>query len=228
MPARQIRSAEEFFRAFPGVKDVFIDGTERPVQKPKNLRRRKKMYSGKKRQTTRKGLIMTDETRQIGFIPMSKNGRRHDKRLLDKVDIIRHIPPEVTIWADTGFQGIDKQHPNTQIPKKGTRKRPLSPEQKQENKIISGIRITVEHAIAGIKRLGCMNQILRNRRPLLMIPSYSLAPVFGISISEQRKIYFNHRNTLISLLSNTLDVEPFFLSQMFSLHATGSPVWPER
>ncbi|WP_440863588.1 transposase family protein [Symbiopectobacterium purcellii] len=51
--------------------------------------------------------------------------------------------------------GIDKQHPNTQIPKKGTRKRPLSPEQKQENKIISGIRITVEHAIAGIKRLGC-------------------------------------------------------------------------
>ncbi|PAV01340.1 hypothetical protein CBG25_17225 [Arsenophonus sp. ENCA] len=76
-----------------------------------NLRRRKKMYSGKKRQTTRKGLIMTDETRQIGFIPMSKNGRRHDKRLLDKVDIIRHIPPEVTIWADTGtsFAPIKKR-----------------------------------------------------------------------------------------------------------------------
>nr|WP_222703486.1 transposase [Candidatus Arsenophonus triatominarum] len=31
-------------------------------------------------------------------------------------------------------------------------------------------------------------------------------PVFGISISEQPKIYFNHRNTLISLLSNTLIV----------------------
>ncbi|WP_440865552.1 hypothetical protein [Symbiopectobacterium purcellii] len=35
------------------------------------------------------------------------------------------------------------------------------------NKIISGIRITVEHAIAGIKRLGCMTQILRNRRPFI-------------------------------------------------------------
>ncbi|WP_162505701.1 hypothetical protein [Candidatus Arsenophonus triatominarum] len=35
-------------------------------------------------------------------------------------------------------------------------------------------------------------------------------PVFGISISEQPKIYFNHRNTLISLLSNTLysDIRP--------------------
>ncbi len=41
-----------------------------------------------------------------------------------------------------------------------------------------------------------------------MIPSYSLAPVFGISISEQHKIYFNHRNTLISLLSNTLKDKP--------------------
>ncbi|WP_440862990.1 hypothetical protein [Symbiopectobacterium purcellii] len=29
------------------------------------------------------------------------------------------------------------------------------------------IRITVEHAIAGIKRLGCMTQILRNRRPFI-------------------------------------------------------------
>ncbi len=53
-----------------------------------------------------------------------------------------------------------------------------------------------------------INQYLKlfNKAPLLMIPSYSLAPVFGISISEQRKIYFNHRNTLISLLSNTLIV----------------------
>ncbi|PAV01397.1 hypothetical protein CBG25_17055 [Arsenophonus sp. ENCA] len=44
-----------------------------------------------------------------------------------------------------------------------------------------------------------------------MIPSYSLAQVFGISISEQRKIYFNHRNTLISLLSNTLNtrIDPY-------------------
>lgn len=104
LPTRQIRSAKEFFSAFPGVRDVFIDGTERPVRKPKNLMRRKKMYSGKKKQTTRKVLIMTDETRRIGFITISKNGRRHNKHLLDKVDTVRHIPPDVTIWSDTGFK----------------------------------------------------------------------------------------------------------------------------
>ncbi|EGY28739.1 hypothetical protein Rin_00013170 [Candidatus Regiella insecticola 5.15] len=110
---------------------------------------------------------MTDETRRVGFVSQSKNGRRHDKRLLDKADIVRHIPPEITVWADTGFQGINKQHPNTPLPQKATRKTPLSPEQKQENKLISGIRMTVEHAIAGIKRLGCMTQSLRNRRPFI-------------------------------------------------------------
>ncbi|WP_440867209.1 helix-turn-helix domain-containing protein [Symbiopectobacterium purcellii] len=57
LPARQIRSAEEFFRAFPGVKDVFIDGTERPVQKPKNLRRRKKCIRERKDRPLEKGLL---------------------------------------------------------------------------------------------------------------------------------------------------------------------------
>ncbi|WP_440863002.1 hypothetical protein [Symbiopectobacterium purcellii] len=61
----------------------------------------------------------------------------------------------------------------------------------------------------------------------MMIPSYSLAPVFGISISEQHKIYFNHRNTLISLLSNTLNafypLEPHiqnFIRQALSTHSS--------
>ncbi|AWK15140.1 hypothetical protein SK355_01165 [Candidatus Fukatsuia symbiotica] len=48
-----------------------------------------------------------------------------------------------------------------------TLKTPLSFEQKQENKIISSIRMTVEYAITGIKRLGCMTQSLRNRRPFI-------------------------------------------------------------
>ncbi|WP_440867621.1 transposase family protein [Symbiopectobacterium purcellii] len=53
---------------------------------------------------------------------------------------------------------------------------PLSPEQKQENKIISGIRITVEHAIAGIKRLGCMTALL-NKSELADRMTPSATPV---------------------------------------------------
>jgi hypothetical protein len=165
LPARRISSMEEFIQVFPGVRDLFIDGTERPIQRPKNAKRRSKTYSGKKKQTTRKVIIACDEKRRVGYLSQSKSGRRHDKRLLDKADILRHIPPQVTLWVDTGFQGIAKQHPNTQMPKKTTRKKPLSPEQKQNNRIISGIRVTVEHAIAGIKRMAVMTLPLRNRTP---------------------------------------------------------------
>ena len=149
LPKRQIRSVAEFFQAFPGAKDVFVDGTERPRQRPKAAKARAKTYSGKKKQTTRKLIVMTDENKRIGFLSSSKSGRRHDKRLLDKSDITRHIPDEVTVWADTGFQGLQHQHPNTMMPTKSRKNRPLSTEQKQENKVISGIRVTVEHSIAG-------------------------------------------------------------------------------
>ena len=100
----------------------------------------------------------------LGFYRAAR-GRRHDKKLLDNSGVVCHIPEEITVWADTGFQGLQHQHPNTMMPKKSRKKQPLSPEQKQENKLISGIRVTVEHAIAGIKRLACMSHVYRNRKP---------------------------------------------------------------
>jgi hypothetical protein len=49
LPARHGYSLEEIFRQNPELKDVFIDGTERRVNKPKKLKSRDKLYSGKKK-----------------------------------------------------------------------------------------------------------------------------------------------------------------------------------
>jgi hypothetical protein len=38
LPKRRINSVEEFFELFPEAKEVFLDGTERRVQKPRNLK----------------------------------------------------------------------------------------------------------------------------------------------------------------------------------------------
>ena len=43
LPKRKISSVEEFFKTFPEAREVFIDGTERPVQKPKKLKKRNKL-----------------------------------------------------------------------------------------------------------------------------------------------------------------------------------------
>lgn len=165
LPVRKITSVQEFFEKFPATKDVFLDGTERPVQKPKNQKRRRKLYSGKKKHTTRKSLLMTNEKRRILLLSPAKSGRRHDKRLADKLDLPRVIPPEVAVWTDTGFQGMQKDHPNMVMPEKAAKHRPLTYAQKQNNRIISGIRILVEHAIGGMKRMKAASDIYRNRIP---------------------------------------------------------------
>ena len=40
----------------------------------------------------------------------------------------------------------------------------LTDEQKQENRVISGLRMVVENAIAGIKRFGSLTQVYRNHK----------------------------------------------------------------
>lgn len=164
LPKRQIRSPEEFFELFPEARDVFIDGTERRVEKPKKRKKQNKLYSGKKKGTTRKNIVMADEKRRVLILTPTKSGRRHDKRLADKVLLMEHIPKDVAAWVDTGFKGIQHVHGNTLMPHKATKKNPLTDEQKQENKLISSFRIVAEHAIGGIKRLRSVSDIYRNKK----------------------------------------------------------------
>lgn len=166
LPKRQIRSVEEFFELYPEAKDVFIDGTERRTQRPKNQKKQQKLYSGKKKAHTKKTLVVSDEKNSILILTPTRAGRRHDKRLFDK-DIGNTIPPEVTIWTDTGFLGIGKHHPKTIQPKKNTKLHKLTREERTDNKIISGIRILSEHAIAGMKRYGAASQVYRHKLPNL-------------------------------------------------------------
>ena len=167
LPKRKITSVNEFIELFPEVKDVFIDGTERPVQKPKNIKKRNKLYSGKKKTHTRKTIIISDDKNRILAMTPTKSGRRHDKRLFDKSQMSSSIPKKVSIWTDTGFIGIQHTHSNTIMPTKATKNSPLTDSQKQTNRAISSIRILSEHAIGGIKRLKSASDIYRNRLPNL-------------------------------------------------------------
>lgn len=165
LPARKISSVEEFLSKFPEARSLFIDGTERRVQKPVGQKRSKRLYSGKKKATTRKNILMTDATRKILVLTQTKSGRRHDKRLTDKAHLIRTIPAYVEVGVDTGFQGMQKEHPNILMPKKSTKKHPITTEEKEWNRLISSVRVIVEHAIGGVKRMRSTSDIYRNKIP---------------------------------------------------------------
>jgi len=167
LPERQITSVKEFLEKFPEVKDLMLDGVERRVKRPTNKKKQNKLYSGKKKTQTRKNIIGATPDRKIIILTKTKSGRRHDKRLADKEELARKLPPGLTAWIDTGFVGIEKQHKNTQIPKRRSKNHELTEVEKENNSIISSIRVVVEHAIAGVKRYGCLSQVYRNRIPNL-------------------------------------------------------------
>lgn len=101
LPKRKIHSVEEFIKLFSDVKDVFLDGTERKIQRPKKKKNQNKQYSGKKKTHTRKNVIMTEEKKKVLFLSKTKSGKRHDKKIYGKS--ILKIPPNVAKWTDTGF-----------------------------------------------------------------------------------------------------------------------------
>lgn len=54
LPLREITSKEEFKKICPEMKDLFIDATEREIQRPKNQKSQRKHYSGKQKTHTKK------------------------------------------------------------------------------------------------------------------------------------------------------------------------------
>ena len=89
-------------------------------------------------------------------------GKRHDFRLFKESKT--HIREEIQAETDTGYQGIEKLHPNSVLPKKRTKKVPLSKDEKRSNRKISRQRVTNEHGIGFIKRFKILAERYRNRR----------------------------------------------------------------
>lgn len=159
LPKRRISTPEEFFLLFPGTEEVMIDGVERPTVRRKKTKVQKKEYSGKKKGHTRKNIVVTDRKKKILVITPTKNGKVHDKKLLDKS--VLELPDIISKIVDTGFQGLQHLFKNVFIPKKKPRGGELTQEEKTWNFLISSSRIGVEHTIGGMKRFGIASKIFR-------------------------------------------------------------------
>ena len=75
-----------------------------------------------------------------------------------------HIHPEIKSLTDTGYQGIDKLHHNSELPKKKTKKHPLTKEDKRKNRALSSEQALNENVIGMIKRFKIIADRYRNRR----------------------------------------------------------------
>ena len=90
------------------------------------------------------------------------NGKQHDFKLFKNSKV--HFKKETEALTDTGYLGLNKIHSNTAMPKKKSKKHPLTPEDKKRNKELSSQRVLNEHIIGMIKRFKIVADKYRNRR----------------------------------------------------------------
>ena len=138
-----------------------IDATERRRQRPKDKKKQKEYYSGKKKAHTYKNNAITNATnRKVVYLSKTVPGKTHDKKLCDQEDI--RFPVNSLLEKDTGYQGYEPDGAITFQGKKKPRNGELSAEEKFINKVYSSTRIVVENVFAGVKRCRVVKDVCRN------------------------------------------------------------------
>jgi len=160
---RRIGTIEELLEMYPEMK-AFIDATEQEIPRPKNKRRRKNYYSGKKKKHTVKTQITVNKKGLILHKTKHRKGKKHDYQIF-KEKGPPPIPPKVKIGVDLGYLGIKKDYPelNVNIPMKKPKGKELTPKEKRQNKKFRKERVIAEHAISRMKKFRIMNDEFRNR-----------------------------------------------------------------
>jgi hypothetical protein len=112
---RRLRTIEEVEIYFPGFK-AFIDSTEQEIQRPKDKRKRKNYYSGKKKRHSVKTQYMVNKE---GII-LHKSNKHKKGRQTAWLFCLQEwtsplTPSQVENYFDLGYHGIENDFPNLKV-----------------------------------------------------------------------------------------------------------------
>lgn len=164
VPATTKEELDKILFEHPEIKEVYIDWVERPIQRSWDYEWQKEDYSGKKKRHTQKNMIIAWDNKMILWIWKTAHWKKHDYAILKESWFM-----ECLIWyilrVDLWFQWIKSEYPNhlINIPKKNYKNKPLTEEDKDENRIIASIRVTVENIIWRAKKYWIIANKYRNR-----------------------------------------------------------------
>jgi DDE superfamily endonuclease len=146
-------------RSLCSLLPFFHDGTERPIQRPKDPEEQQEYYSGKKKCHTLKNLVVINETCHICFLSHTCEGKASDKSMAELAGYT--LPAGSCLYQDKGFQGFFLHGITIFQPKRTPRGGELTPPEKATNRRISSIRIRIEHAIGGVRRYRMVKDKIR-------------------------------------------------------------------
>jgi hypothetical protein len=160
---KRIGTLEELLETYPEFKEILVDATEQDVPKPKHKLARKQRYSGKKKRHTLKSQVAVSH-RLVLHLSRHVPGSVHDFSLLRATGIVYSVQAQGRkVRLDKGYEGVEDVYPDADIakPKRAQRNHPLNPLEKLLNRLLSRLRMPVEHTLAFLQKFNILAGIYR-------------------------------------------------------------------
>lgn len=144
--AKKDKEELEMIKEMLTENELIVDSWEQARERPKDNQTQKEYYSGKKKQHTFKGQVITlPSGKDLVDVEVGRQGKASDINMFREQRKKFNIEQRFT--GDKGYQG----GVNIKTPQKKPRGKELTDLQKEANKEISSKRIYVEHIIRLIK-----------------------------------------------------------------------------
>lgn len=108
-------------------------------------------------------------------------GPTHDFALYKQSKLDLH--ENLELLADSGYQGISKLHDKSRTPKKRSKKRQLTKDEKRSNRELSQRRIVVENVIRSLKIFRILLERYRNRRKRFSLRFNLIAGLYNFELN---------------------------------------------
>lgn len=141
------------------IETLIIDTTEQPIERPQYDQ--KPYYSGKKKRHTLKTEIRITAQGRIIYISKTNPGSVHDFNLYKQE---APVSKKSRVFADSGYQGLDRLHQATEIPYKKLKNKTLDADETEYNRALSRTRVVVEHIFSQLKTFKILSDRYRNKR----------------------------------------------------------------
>ena len=125
-------------------------------------KKQRSWYSGKKKRHTLKTQVVINVATHLIMCVATAFGSMHDLTLFRHSDVRVHR--ETALIGDAGYQGLCHDHGHSITPHKASKNRPLTPEDRHENRVLASTRLRVEHVIRQMKIFRVLKEVYRHRR----------------------------------------------------------------
>jgi hypothetical protein len=135
------------------------DGTDRDIERNGDRKAQEVEYSGKHHGHKVKNLLLSDNRQYVHYLSPTFPGSSHDKAIANEFPL--SLPPGSVLRQDLGFIGHAPPDVLVEQPFKKSKNHELTFSQKLYNRMLAAMRVVIEHANSGVKRLKIVKDMIR-------------------------------------------------------------------